>query len=173
MSAKWTMAVTDKGLALQNKQVTGSTLSFTRVVTGTAVTQLVRLKELTSISDIKQTVQVTSITASGKSFVINALLTNNDLDTEYYLSQIGFYATDPDEGEILYAVVQIDKPKEIPNASDAPGYSISFSFKFEKSQSINVTIDIDPSGLVTVSGAELIAENKIGEFLEAGPTIIE
>lgn len=173
MSTTWTMTVTNKGLALQAKQVTGSTISFTRVVTGTAVTSLVHLKELTSISNIKQTVPVSSITVSDNTFTIKALLTNNGLSSSYDLSQIGFYATDPDDGEILYAVAQISEPKEMPKASDSPGYSIEFYFKFDKSQETNVTVEIDPAGFVTVEIAEDIVDGAISEMLEAGPTITE
>lgn len=173
MAASWNMTVTNKGIALQTKQVTGSTLAFTRVVTGTAVTPLVRLKELTEISNIKQTVPVTSITVEDNTFVIRALLSNNDLFLSYNLSQIGFYATDPDDGEILYAVAQIDEPRAIPSTSAAPGFNIEFSFTFEKSQSTDVTIDIDPSGLLTVAEGERIIDNKLDLMLEAGPTITE
>lgn len=173
MASTWNMTVTNKGIALQAKQVTGSTLAFTRVVTGTAITPLVRLKELTSISNIKQTVPVTSITVEDNTFVIKALLSNNNLFLSYNLSQIGFYANDPDDGEILYAVAQIDEPRAIPSASSAPGFNIEFYFTFEKSQSTDVTIDIDPAGLVTVEVVEDMIENAITEMLEAGPTITE
>lgn len=173
MAASWTLTVTNKGLALQAKQVTGSTISFTRIVTGTAVTSLVNLKNLTAISNIKQTIQATSITTEDSTFTIKALLTNNSLNLSYNLSQIGFYATDPDVGEILYAVAQISEQRAIPSSYDSPGFAIAFSFKFDKSQSTNVSIEIDPSGLVTIGEAENIINNKVGEYFESGPTITE
>lgn len=173
MAATWTLTVTNKGLALQAKQVTGSTISFTRIVTGTAVTSLVNLKDLTAISNIKQTIQVTSIKTEDKSFTIKSLLTNNGLNLSYNLSQIGFYATDPDVGEILYAVAQISEQREIPSALDSPGFGIAFSFKFDKSQSTSVSIEIDPSGLLTIEEAGNIVDNKVVDYFESGPTITE
>lgn len=169
----WNMTVTNKGLSLQSKQISGSTLALTRVVTGTGITPLVKLKELTSISDIKQTITVSSINVSNNTFVIKSLLSNNGLESGYDLSQIGFYATDPDDGEILYAVAQINEPREIPSAADSPGYSIEFVFKFNNGQSSDVTVEIDPSGLLTVGQAEELINESTGEMVEAGPTITE
>jgi hypothetical protein len=64
--------------------------------------------------------------------------------------QIGFYATDPDIGEILYRISQFDNPNYVPAASER-GWTFAPTFTFATGNASEVTFTIDPSGLATRS----------------------
>ena len=63
--------------------------------------------------------------------------------------QIGFFAIDPDEGEILYRISQLESPAFIPPAASFP-YTVMPVYVFSTANAENVTIVVDPAGLVTV-----------------------
>lgn len=171
--ATWNTTVTNKGLALQAKQVSGAAISFTRVVSGAGIAQIVDLKNQTAVMDVKQKLSVEGIRIDGSKYIISVLLSNNSVTTEYNLSQIGFYATDPSEGEILFAISQIDTPKPIPTSESAPGYSIEFSFTFQNSNNAVIEINPDMAGYVTRAEVANIVNEKISDAIELGPDIEE
>ena len=63
--------------------------------------------------------------------------------------QIGFFAIDPDEGEILYRISQLDSIAFIPPATDFP-YTTAPIYFFSTENAETVNIIVDPAGLVTV-----------------------
>ena len=79
-------------------------------------------------------------------------LTNDDLNSGYTAYQVGVYATDPDEGEILFFIAQAmtNKGTEIPSSTEMPGYSAEWSFYFSYGQADGVEVTVDPSNAVSV-----------------------
>ena len=157
----WVTTVTNKGIALQTKQVAGATISFTRIVGGSGSVPVVNLKEQTSISNIKSALSIEGLKIKGNEYVITALLSNIGLSSEYYLSQIGIYANDPDNGEILFAIAQIDTPKKIPNESSSPGYNIEFAFTFKNENGAELTIIPDMAGYMTRGQIEELIDSTV------------
>lgn len=147
--ATWSTTITNKGLSLLTKQVAGSTLTFTKVVSGSGTVPIVNLKEQTAVSNIKQTLSVQGIDVKGNQYTIGTILSNASVTTAYYLSQIGIYATAPDDGEILFAIAQIDEARQIPTKDNSPGFSLEFAFTFNNSAGTNVEITQDMAGYVT------------------------
>ena len=147
----FTAVVTNKGRILQNKQVDGATIQFTRVVSSASVVPVVNLRDQTAIASIKQTLTVQFIKQNPgeQAYTIQVLLDNTNLTTAYNLSQIGFYAKDPDDGEILFAIAQLDTVKKIDSYNDMPGYTLEMNFKFKNSNDANVTMEFDANGLMT------------------------
>lgn len=99
--------ITDKGLALVNKVQTGITnLEFTKISTGDG--DYGDSEDLTKVTDLKEKKQ--DFTLSSISIIdndtakIRTVIGNQGLETGYYIKEIGLYAQDPDEGEILYSV---------------------------------------------------------------------
>lgn len=167
--ATWTTTVTNKGIELQSKQVLGATISFTRVVSGSGSVPVVNLKEQTSISNIKSTLTVENLKVKGSEYVISTLLSNKGLESEYNLSQIGIYANDPGNGEILFAIAQIDTPKKIPSETSSPGYNIEFAFTFKNDNGTNIVITPDVAGYMTRGQVEELLDSMI----ELGDDITE
>lgn len=158
MSAVWQNAViTEKGLALQAKAMTGGTVKITSVKTGSGVVSVGSLKDQTEVTGFEQTATIRNITVNPEDVytaIAEVIITNTGLSSAYNLSQVGFYANDPEEGEILYAIAQATTPKEIPSAEEMPGYSLIWHFNFNLSSEINLDADVTPADLVSVEMME-------------------
>lgn len=149
----WENAViTSKGIALLTKLVEGNTLNITKAVAGAGyvVPGLLQAQEV--VSDPKQTLSFRPITypEEGKC-CLPCYLTNDELDASYTAKQIGIYATDPDEGEILFFIAQApaDNGTIIPSKTESPGYNAEWTFYFQYGQADNVNLMVDPSNVVT------------------------
>lgn len=148
-------ALTEKGIALQNKLFGGQTLKIKRVKAGAGAVPPVNLRQQTEISDERQEITLQPVQTEGDKAVIPVLLENTDLKESYKLRQIGFYAEDPEEGEILYCIAQTAEGKNIPSASESPGFSITWNFCFQNSDTAPFEVVLDSAGLVTVEQHEI------------------
>lgn len=156
----WTNAVlTDKGRALLAKLTQGNTLDITRAVTGAGLVTPGYLSTQTEVTAPKQTLtfKPVSYPEVGKcAFPVS--LTNDGLTTGYKATQIGVFASDPDEGEILFFIVQTkdaESGTNIPNETEMPGYSAEWTFYFQYGQADSVNVTVDPA--YTVSQVEMEA----------------
>lgn len=144
--------LTNKGIALQAKTLTGDNINITSVKTGSGSVENYNLKDQTDVTDIEQVLIITSVGLMPDDVYtakLQVLLTNNDLAESYNLRQIGIYATDPDEGEILFAIAQSTEAYKIPSKTESPGFSLSWTFFFNLSSETNINATIDPDGLIT------------------------
>ena len=152
------MNLTAKGQALNAKIQAGNgtvPLEITRVVSaaGYSPTPLI----LNDVIDMKQTATIVRREIISFRAAIEITLTNQGnpsageppLAVGYPLSQLGMYAIDPDEGEILYRISQFDKPNYVPVATEM-GWTINPTWNFIVGNASDVIVNIDPSGLATV-----------------------
>lgn len=111
------------------------------------------------VVDLRQQVSVTEggydITlqpprTEGDSTVLPVLLENKGLENSYELWQVGFYADDPDEGEILFCLARAAQAKNIPSQMESPGFSISWDFYFKTSNVTPFEVLLDSKGLVNI-----------------------
>ena len=133
---------TTKGLALSAKLAAGSVLTISRVVAGSGQTQTTA----SALSGPCQTLEVNAPTRSGNTAVIPATLAAAEAPGSYTLSELGVYANDPDEGEILYKVYKLSQSVDI-----TAGSSMVLRFYLEEtvSQDLDVTVTCSPAGLIT------------------------
>lgn len=133
---------TPKGMALSAKLLTGTALTISRVVAGSGQTQTTAA----SLSGPCQTLEVNSPTRSGNTAVLPATLAAASASKSYTLTELGVYAKDPDEGEILYKIYKLSQPVNI-----AAGSSMVLRFYLEEavSQDLDVAVTCSPAGLVT------------------------
>lgn len=158
------LALTAAGQRLRAKIEAGYgtiALKITRIVTasGTSDTPLA----LTDVVNQKQEFTITGRYTEDARTTIKAVLTNAELSKGYTLSQIGFYALDPDEGEILYRISQFETPNYVP-ASTERGWTYEPSFNFFTGNASDVDVKIDPSGIATLAaiyGAVEVSGNAI------------
>lgn len=96
--------LTDKGLALLAKE--GVSVTITKVKTGNGEYQADETTgEMTQLKSEKQQFEVLSATKKSDTvYSIKFAMSNKELSEDYLFTEVGVYATDPDEGEILYAV---------------------------------------------------------------------
>ena len=154
----WQNAVfTNKGLALQAKLIAGTTLNITRAVSGSGYVTPGALGQQTAVSSPKQTLSFMNVIYPEEGKVcLPCRLTNDGLSAGYTAMQVGIYATDPDEGEILYFIVQADSGSGtiVPSAVEMPGFSAEWDFYFQYGQADDVSVTVDPSNAVTYTQAQ-------------------
>lgn len=148
-------ALTEKGTALQNKLYDGQTLKIIRVKAGAGEVPPVNLRQQTEITDERQEITLQPVRTENGKAVIPVLLENTELKEGYELHQIGFYAEDPEEGEILYCIAQTPTGKNIPSAAESPGFSITWNFCFQSSDTAPFEIVLDSAGLVSAEQHEV------------------
>lgn len=160
-----TSVITNKGLALQSKTMAGGTILMTSVKAGTGIVEIGQLMSQTDVTDIKQIASIQYVEAKDNKAILNVALSNNGVEEAYDLRQIGFYANDPDEGEILYAIAQSSKEKHVPSETEMPGYTIEWDFYFVMNNGVSMSVEVDPAGIVTM-GTFKALEEKV--FLSDG-----
>ncbi|MFD0710647.1 phage tail protein [Paenibacillus sp. GCM10027626] len=95
--------ITNKGRALQAKAQIGTPLQYTRVAVGDGNLGSQSIADLTGLISPKKTLEITDLkTRPGGRAVVSTKLTNQGISTGFYLREMGLFAKDPDEGEILY-----------------------------------------------------------------------
>ena len=164
----WENAViTSKGINLLAKLIEGTSMTITRVVTGDVYVTPGLLQQQTDISNPRQTLDVQSVSypEEGKC-AVTVTLSNDELNSGYTAMQVGCYAMDPDEGEILYFIAQAEKDTgtKIPSASEMPGYSAEWTFYFKYGQADGVNVTVDPSNSVTIAMAKKMIDDLNAEI---------
>ena len=135
---------TKKGLALSAKLSAGAVLTITRIVAGSGETA--DPEAAASLPQIKQELRVNAPKQSGNTAVIPVTLVAAEAAEAYSLTELGVYAEDPDEGEILYKVYRLGEPV---NISPASRLVLRFYLEETVSQALHVTVNCSLAGLVT------------------------
>lgn len=149
----WSNTVlTDKGLALMAKLTQGNTLNITKATTGAGYVTPGLLSKQTAVADPKQTLSFKPVSypETGKC-VLPVEMTNEGLVTGYTATQVGIYAADPDEGEILFFISQAadaEKGTSIPSETEMPGYAAEWTFYLAYGQADKIEVTVDQAGAV-------------------------
>ena len=151
--------LTNKGNALQIKVEAGKCkLNITKLKlgSGTASGDIVNLTDLVQV---EQTVPISKIeVVDDYTCRITGLVTNQGLNKIYYIREIGLYAQDPDDGEILY-LVAVDKN---PDVMPADNYQMIISQEFN----IDVVVSNVDSVNVTSQPVHLVTSDEVDEKIE-------
>lgn len=151
----WSGVYTIKGLNLLAKLTQGSTLEITRAVTGTGIVDTELLTTQTAVTGEKQTMNFQPATyPEPGTCKLPIFITNDGVGAGYTAHQIGLYANDPDDGEILYFIAQSTNGTDVPSNVDVLGYVGTWSFYFQYGQADNVTVTVDPANAVTTDMLE-------------------
>lgn len=145
--------ITKKGHALIAKIVAGTaTPNFTKIRTSDhQYPSGTNFEELTSLSGIKQTVDVASVTkVSPAKIRVSGVFTNAALETGYYVRNIGLYAVDPQEGEILYSITTAIEADWMPPQGGISASSILVDIETVVGNADNVNITVNPNATATV-----------------------
>jgi len=112
--------LTKKGINLITKALTGATIEFTKIQLGDGVwDESVNPEKLTSLVSPKLNLPIQELEIVGDGTVrLRFVLTNTGLSEGFFIREIGIFANDPDEGEILYAVAYAENGDFIP--ADGP-----------------------------------------------------
>ena len=146
--------LTAKGRALDAKVTAGlTTLTFTRMKIGSGN---VIPEEIDTMADLKSPRLVIGISSCEVSEAdpticsVIGVAKSDDVETSFLVKEQGLFATDPDEGEILYAVMIDSEPDKMPNKNVPSPLSIMYQINIVSDNAADITAIIDPAGLVTV-----------------------
>lgn len=111
-----------------------------------------QLEELTAISNIKQTIIPNQVdVVNAYNVKVRGILTNTDLTSGYYIRTIALYATDPDEGEILYSITPSTLSDYIPPNNGVTSSGVIIDLLATVGNSENVSIEVNPNATVTIT----------------------
>lgn len=156
--------ITQKGQNLLAKVISGNTVfNFAKIATTDNDNSAEDLASLTEIGTIRQHTPISAIVKQNNSNVkISAAFYNRTLTQGYYVKTIGLYATDPDEGEILYSVSVADESMAtadwMPPFNGIGVSSLEVNLVTAVSNASSVSVDVDPSALATVTQVRDIQE---------------
>ncbi len=156
--------VTEKGLALLAKLVEGNTLDITDAETGAGYVTPGLLVKQVAVTDPKQELSFRNVSYPEEGTCATpCYLDNDDLEEGYTANQVGIYATDPDEGRILFFIAQAASGNGtiIPSKAEMPGYMAEWTFYFKFGQADGVTVIVDPANTVTQRGMEQYIAGEI------------
>lgn len=149
--------ITNKGRALMAKIGAGTNTSFTKMKVSSREypdsTASSVFEALTVLPDIKQETAISDVEIRDKVYIdISAAVSNKDLKTGYKIGCFGFYATDPTDGEILYAVAPVKQGTGdwFPADNGLNASSIEVALTIQVGNSANVTMEVDSGAYATV-----------------------
>lgn len=156
MGAFKSAVITEKGQALLAKVVAGTTkLAFTKIAVS-ADTLSGDLVKRTDIGTIKQSSKIASVSKQNNSNVkVSASISNETLHEGYYIRNIGLFATDPQDGEILYSISVADESTAtadwMPPFNGIGTSSLLIDLVTAVSNASEVNVSVDPSTSATVA----------------------
>jgi len=155
------LITTAKGQALIAKIIAGTATEydFTRIVASDDEHEITDLESLTSLTE-KQSSDIAEKEIINQVGVkVSTAFSNADLAEGYYMRTLGLYATDPDEGEILYAAcIETTGNCYMPPFSGTTVSGAIINMTTYVSNSEDVTLVVDPAALVTVTMFDALAD---------------
>lgn len=149
--------ITDKGKALQAKVMAGKCkYAFTKMALGEGY--VATQKDYATRNDLVKKVidfPISLILADGASCEVRGTISNTSIEAAFYVRELGVYATDPDEGEILYCAHYYDMPSAIDTASGG-SYDKEFTIKIDVETADEVDITVPQTGFVTRADVEAL-----------------
>ena len=155
--ANWNgLQLTNKGIALQAKVQAGTQLHITKLKLGSGVVPSgTDIKTLTDLIDPEQNLGIGGKEAVDDYCKISSTISNTGLDAGYYVRELGVFAQDPDDGEILYMYTTDGAPDYLPAGGGSTVISQEFSVMIAVDDTDNIVVDIDPAALATMGYVQL------------------
>lgn len=149
---------TEKGIALEQKLLTLSKpLKLVAAKSGTGTVNPTQLAKQTALVQPEQELELRPVYLSEENTAtVPVMLSNAGLTKGYDLKQVGIYAEDPDDGEILYIIAQTDiaSGERVPSAAESPGYSIDWNFALKTSLASSIEVVVNEAGRLTMAQAD-------------------
>ena len=146
--ANWQgFALTEKGLNLQAKINAGlATLNFTKISIGSGSSSS---SSLTDMVKREKDLTIASCTVDGSIVKLVSTLTNTGVTKPFKERELGLFATDPDDGEIMFAYMTDTNPDTMPAEGSTTVVSKRMTLNLIFSNTGNVSAVLDSGQLVT------------------------
>ncbi|OIB04836.1 hypothetical protein AK95_14565 [Paenibacillus sp. LC231] len=155
---------TNKGRNLQAKAEAGALLKFTRMGIGDGQLGGQSIPTLNKLISEKKSLPITRLKPQlPAQAIVGAVLSNQDVTTGFYFRELGIFAQDPDEGEILYAYGNSGSGAEyIPPAgtADIIEKTIDMIVTFGQAQNVSAVINSSLIFATPDDVAEALTESK-------------
>lgn len=160
--------ITDRGKALQAKVLAGKCkYRFTRMAIGDGFAadssdyanknDLISKKQDIEISDVGE--------KEGGICEVIGVVTNTGLIEAFYVREIGLFAEDPDEGEVLFAARYYERPS-VMEAEIDDVYSKEFVFDIGVTSADSISVTVSPAGLLTRGALDGILARTVEGFFK-------
>ena len=159
--ANWQGAIlTNKGRSLQAKVEGGlCQLALTKLKTGDGTLAPGQtLEALTDLVSPKQNIGISAVVVDENQpgvVYVKGILSNASLTTGYMVKELGLFATDPDDGEILYAVTVDSNPDYLQDNTSATVITEALKLALAVSNTSDVVATLNPEGLLTVEDMDI------------------
>ncbi len=167
--------VTTKGRTLMAKMVAmEGGISFTRAAVGTGdLPKGYDPSHLIGLNQYKMDGKITGASSSQETASITFQIASKDVEEGFIITEAGLYADDPDEGEILYAYLDMhgDPQYIYPRGGDVNKVA-EITLGVIIGQVDRITAMISPGGLVTREQMEGMLETKLDRGEDSGDSII-
>lgn len=157
--------ITKKGLQLIAKLVaSGTALTFTRVSVGTgSVPAGYDPGNMTDLNNYKMDGSISSCSFLGDEASIIMQISSLGVETGFTITETGLFATDPDEGEILYSYLDLSKdPQYVYEENSAISKFVEMTLVVKVGTVERVTAQLNPHSLLTRDGD--ISDTSIEEL---------
>ncbi|MFH2065003.1 MAG: hypothetical protein ABIK15_07390 [Pseudomonadota bacterium] len=148
-------ALTNQGQALLAKAISGAQLEFSKVAMGAGELSG-SIADLTDLIDIKiDNIGIMSIARDGENSILRVSALNVGVSAPFLWREIGVYAIDPDEGEILYAASNAGSSADVVPAPVTTVMNYLIDIVSFVGQAADVTAIMPPPSSVFVTRDEL------------------
>lgn len=146
----------------------GQAINFTAVKTSTHVYPAgTALQNLTSLSDVKQTVAPTSVDVYNNNVVqISARVPNTGIATAYLINTIGLFGS-AGGAETLIAVLTAQTPDEVPVFDAESPAAFIFNIQMTIQNADEVVFEVNDTGTATVADLNRVAQPFTGATASA------
>lgn len=148
--ADWSGAImTKQGRALEAKVTAGiCKLELTKLKVGDGEPH--EIESMTDLAAPKLDIGISSISPTDAGICdIEGVITNAELEKGFYMRELGIYATDPEEGEIMYAVATDSHADYLQAKGSSTTLSVGLHVQVVITNADSVMAIIDPKGLTT------------------------
>jgi len=159
--------ITNQGIRLLAKlAASGNSLNFTRAAAGSgSIPGGTDPQDMEDLTTWKKDGQIVSCSASEDTASIVIQVTSEGVNTGFTVTEMGLYAEDPDEGEILYSYLDLtEDPQYIYAEGSAVVKFMEMTINVVIDSAINVYAWFTPSGLVRMEDLVAITPAEIDEL---------
>lgn len=138
------MSITNKGQVLYAKAQAGQELHFTKMMVGSGNLDTRNPAALSALIEPKFDVGIQEITPNTelKTATISGTISNSGVTEATYICEIGLFAEDPDEGEILYAYGTAGQYGDYYAPASMGPFSWNYQINAAIGNAANVTIEL-------------------------------
>ena len=163
--------ITMKGLILDTKIRSGQAVpKFTRMKIGHGVYDgTEEISESESLKSLRQEFGFSSIEiVDNKTVRLRAISDNEGITDGYYISELGVFAEDPDEGEILYSIaIGVENKMDYqPSEAELPGATCTFDTYTSVSNIETATIMVDLGAAASAKDLDDVMHPEFEDYSE-------